>query len=216
MREVSGTRRSAKKRKKKKKCGCGGCLGKFILFAVIASLIGVVGVRLFNQYKIGDKIMQKQYPITYQSIVEKYAKEYKLEPSLVFAIIRTESKFDANAVSKNAAYGLMQLREETGLDCSKKLNIKNFKKEDLMNPEINIRMGCCYFRSLLNRYRNNTRNAIAAYNSGPGNVDKWLKDKTCIDADGNLVNIPFSETKDYVKKVSTAYYQYKKLYYTQD
>ena len=149
------------------------------------------------------------FPSTYSQIVEKNAEEYELDKSLIMAIIKAESNFKRDAVSKKGAKGLMQVLDETALWCAGEMGTE---KPDLLNAKCNIEVGTFYFAYLLERYDGNEKNAIAAYNAGHGNVDKWLSDKNYSYDGENLDEIPFEETEKYVKKVSI----YKKIYSYKD
>ncbi len=198
--------------KKKNTSGCGGCLGKILSFLIIFSLTIVVGYQIFRSSDFIERLLKTQYPVKYQDYVEEYAREFSLEKELVFAIIRTESKFDPYAVSKTGARGLMQIQTETAEDCATALKLSDFTPDDLFNPKVNIQLGCYYFSKLLSRYKGNVTLAVAAYNGGPGNVEKWLKDKEYTNEQGELVQIPFSETRNYVTRVTQAYEKYRTLY----
>ena len=124
------------------------------------------------------------------------------------AIIRAESGFDANAVSPKNAQGLMQLTEDTAVFCAQKLNDKEFTLEKIKDVDINIEFGTWYYaKYLLEKYNGDERIALAAYNAGHGNVDKW-------DIEGGLKieDIKFEETKKYVQRVELYYKVYKQLY----
>ncbi len=149
------------------------------------------------------------FPSTYIGIVEKNAEEYEVDKSLIMAIIKAESNFKRDAVSKKGAKGLMQVMDETALWCAKEMGTE---KTDLLNAKCNIEVGTFYFSYLLKKYNGNEKNAIAAYNAGHGNVDKWLSDKNYSSDGDNLDKIPFEETEKYVKKVSI----YKKIYSYKD
>lgn len=199
------------KRKQKGCAGCGVVLFKFTFLLVIVAGLAFFLVNLYYETDVSDKIKRTQYPIKYEYFVEKYSQEYNLDKYLVYGVIRTESRFDKFAVSSADAKGLMQLTDETGRDCAKKVGISRYDENALFDPEINIQLGCYYLSNLIKIY-NDKDVAIAAYNAGPGNVDKWLLDKAYTDGNGNLTEIPFSETKSYVKKVNEATAMYKSLY----
>lgn len=182
-----------------------------IIAAVYAAyrLYGMVDDRIAS---LGNEIMQRQYPVKYESVVEKYAAKYDLDKYLVYAVIRTESKFDQYAVSGSGAYGLMQLQTETASDCAEKLNMDPDLPDDLYDPDINIHIGTYYLSWLLERYDGNISVAVAAYNGGIGNVDEWLENNSYSDGSGGLDNIPFPETAGYVKGVNESYEKYCELY----
>jgi len=118
---------------------------------------------------------------TYRPFINKYAQQYQLDPNLVMAVIRTESCFDRKAVSRVGARGLMQLMPAT----AKALGVK-----DSFDAEQNIKGGTKYLRQMLDQFDQDQTLALAAYNAGPGAVDKY-----------NGVP-PYDETQDYVKKVA--------------
>ena len=110
-----------------------------------------------------------------ESLVRETAAEYGLNPPLVAAVIYTESKYNASAVSSAGAMGLMQIMPETGEWIAHKLDWP-FTDETLFDPRANARLGAWYLRFLLDRYDGRVQNAIAAYHAGQGSVDAWLED----------------------------------------
>lgn len=201
--------------RRKRRPGCIGGLLRFFLFLAVVVTAGILVSRGYFNSDMAEKIKKTQYPIKYEHFVEKYSEEYKLDKYLVFAVIRTESRFDKYAVSRADAKGLMQLTDETGEECAKKLGVSKYTPDALFDPEINIQLGCYYLRRLLDNY-DNVDTALAAYNGGPGNVDLWLKDKNYSDGFGGLTNIPFEETKKYVLRVRDAWGMYKNIYDKQE
>ncbi len=139
-------------------------------------------------------------PIKCIPIVYKSAQKYNMDPALIMAVIEIESKFDAKAVSKAGAIGLMQIMPKTGKSLSRELNIKKYNKNSLYNPEVNIKIGTYYLKKLLQEFNNNIDLTLAAYNAGIGNIKKWQKQKK---------EIPFEETRTFVKKVKSARIKYK-------
>lgn len=125
------------------------------------------------------------------------------------AIIKAESNFIEDAHSGKAS-GLMQLTDETAKWIADKLG-KDTEEVNLNNPRDNIQLGCYYIRYLINYYDGNVDVALAAYNGGMGNVDRWLGDKKYSDDGKTLKNIPFKETREYVKKVNNETLVYEKM-----
>jgi soluble lytic murein transglycosylase len=149
-----------------------------------------------------DWYVRLRYPLDYEDIVTGHAKNYDLDPALLAAVIYRESKFDAQARSPSGAIGLMQLLPDTAKGIALHTGGSQFKVADLWNPEINVRYGAFYLRRLLNKY-GNVRLALAAYNAGQANVDKWR-------AQGE--GIVFPETRQYVDEVLHARDVYARTY----
>lgn len=165
---------------------------------------------LIAKYKeIYNLLLKKMYSRKYSEYVEVYAKEYEVDPLLIYSIMKAESNFNEKAESNSGAKGLMQLMENTATELlEKELMIS---QEEIFEPKNNIMLGTKYYAYLYETY-NNTELALAAYNAGPGNVNKWIEEKI-IESDGsNIENIPFKETNMYVRKIINNYKIYKKLY----
>ena len=201
-------RRSGRRRRRK-----GGCFGRLIFLCIIFGLVGFLGYRACQGLGVHTRIMQSRYPIKYQEYVETYAAEFGVDPALVYGVIRTESRFDPYAVSNAKAKGLMQLQDDTAADCARALKIRDYSADQLLDPALNIRPGCYYLKKLIAAYDQNLETAIAAYNGGPGNVDKGLKEQNYSKEAGKLARIPFPETARYVESVMAAYRNYHMLYY---
>lgn len=148
------------------------------------------------------------FPIKYEEEILKYADEYNIDPHLIFSIINIESKFDKDAKSVKDARGLMQIREITGKWASDNIELLELAPEDYYDPDNNIKVGCWYLSRLQVQYGGNLTNMIAAYNAGIGNVNKWLEEGLDIENG----EIPFKETREYVKKVKNNMKIYNLLY----
>jgi soluble lytic murein transglycosylase len=138
------------------------------------------------------------YPLRYEQIVRGHARNYDLDPALLAAVIYQESKFKADAHSRSGAIGLMQLLPDTAEGIALHTGGTAFRVGDLYDPEINVRYGAWYLRHLLDKY-GDERTALAAYNAGQENVDRWR-----LAGEG----IQFAETRAYVKRVE----ELKKIY----
>ena len=149
------------------------------------------------------------YPLDYQETVIEYSDINKLEPEFVMAIIKVESNFVEDAHSGKAS-GLMQLTDETADWVAARVGM-DVEEINLMDPDDNIRLGCYYIRYLIDYYNGNVNVALAAYNGGMGNVNRWLEDSRYSDDGITLSRIPFEETRDYVKKVNRETKRYKKM-----
>lgn len=206
--------RQASYGKRRRKNGCSVFIFKFVFFVLLIGVIAFFVSKVNFNGDLTTKIKKTQYPVKYSHFVEKYSEEFNIDKYLVYAVIRTESRFDKYAVSSANAKGLMQLTDKTGQECADKLKLSNYSGNALFDPEINIRLGCYYLKKLLDTYDGRLNVALAAYNGGPGNVEKWLSDRNYSDTNGNLINIPFEETQNYVKRVIDARQMYAEIYET--
>jgi soluble lytic murein transglycosylase len=132
-----------------------------------------------------------RYPLHYQQIVNGHARHYGLDPALLAAVIYQESKFRADVRSKSGAIGLMQLLPATAEGIAVHTGGSRFRVSDLYDPEINVRYGAWYLRHLLDKYGDQEA-ALAAYNAGQDNVDRWRAANR---------GIAFAETRHYVDRV---------------
>lgn len=146
------------------------------------------------------------YPKKYEADVKKYARMYDIDEELIFSVIKAESDFDKSAISKKGAIGLMQVMEDTATWVCDRIGISDFSKGDLFLPDKNIEIGAYYLSYLLDLYDDNLECALAAYNAGPGNVDKWRG------SEQSLSEIPFPETKKYVNSTKRYIKIYELLY----
>ena len=131
------------------------------------------------------------YPLKYETIVRGHARNYRLDPALLAAVIDQESKFRSDVKSRSGAIGLMQLLPATAKGIAIHTGGTRFHVDDLYDPEINVRYGAWYLRHLLDKY-GDERTALAAYNAGQENVDTWRREGK---------GIAFAETRAYVARV---------------
>lgn len=187
-------------------------LRNFIIFLLIVFVIGgAIWFLSGNLGKANNMLKKKIYPIKYSEYVDKAADKYGLDRSLIYAVIRTESKFDPNCESHVGAVGLMQVMPET-FRWLQKLRGTSLSDEDLSDPAVNIDYGCYLLKYFLKRYKDE-RCAVAAYNAGFV-VTKWLKNSEYSSDGKTLKKIPYHETSEYVKKVEHAKDMYNKLYFS--
>ncbi len=163
----------------------------------------------YQTLKASAAFWQSLYPFPYLDIIVKWANKRQLNPLLVTGLIRQESRFMPKIKSGVGAIGLMQVMPETGAEMAKTVGLKQYK---LDNPEDNIQLGTAYLDYTHREYNNNSLLAVASYNAGPGNVSEWLAKYGLSDPDAFVEQIPFNETKDYVKKVFENYWNYLRLY----
>ncbi len=174
-----------------------------LTFCIIASIIigAIVVVKTF-------------YPLRYTDQVVGYAKKHHIDPYLALAVINTESRFNKNATSSQEAKGLMQITDATAKEVNDNTNsAEEINDDTLYDVDVNVELGCNYLQSLILKYNGNYYLAVIAYNAGMGNVDKWMEQGI---VDDNLnstdIDLPFSETEKYLKKVIHNYKAYKLIY----
>lgn len=179
-----------------------------IAILIISALIALCWV------SVDEAISKKTHPIEYSEYVEKYALESSVPEDLIYAVIKTESKFRSDAVSSKGAIGLMQLMPDTFVWLCEKADDTENDPNLLYNPEINIKYGAYYLDLLYSEF-GTWENAVAAYNAGPTNVRGWLQNPEYSE-NGFLTHIPFKETREYVGKVTEAREEYHSLYFDFD
>ncbi|NLC11961.1 MAG: lytic transglycosylase domain-containing protein [Firmicutes bacterium] len=152
-----------------------------------------------------DFISKRIYRIKYRDEIFYYAEANQLDPYLVAAVIQVESNFNPRARSPKGAVGLMQLMPSTARWAAEMMGLDDYSEELLLDPQYNIKIGCWYLNNLLQTFEGNRYAALAAYNGGRGEVMRWLQEGIW---DGSLKNyrdIPFPETREFVKKVEDYY-----------
>ena len=161
---------------------------------------------------VWNTVDRKKYPRDYREYIIKYSEKYNVPAEIIYAVIKVESNFDADAESVAGAVGLMQMIPSTfeWLTSDEHL-CENLSARHLRDPEVSIRYGTYYLFYLKQKF-GDWDTVLAAYNAGEGNVTKWLADSRYSDGDGKLKDIPFSETRRYVAKVNEAMDMYMKLY----
>jgi soluble lytic murein transglycosylase len=150
------------------------------------------------------------YPTLYGDIVAKHAKNAGLDLPLILGLIRQESAFNARARSSANARGLMQLLPGTARETAASAKMTRAQAENLYNPEINIRLGTAYFNSML-RQHGRVELALGAYNAGGSRIKRWVSEFGDDDMAGFVEQIPFAETRNYVKTVLGNAEHYRRL-----
>ncbi len=169
---------------------------------MLASL-GVAAGAFVYVYRSGpDWYTHARYPLRYDTIVRGHARHYRLDAALLAAVIYQESRFRADARSPSGAIGLMQLLPDTARGIAIRTGGTAFRTDDLYVPEINVRYGSWYLRHLLDRY-DDEPTALAAYNAGQNNVDRWRRQG---------VGIQFAETRAYVERIEKLKVVYRRTY----
>ena len=148
--------------------------------------------------------------INYQDQITETSENFNIDPLLTASIVKVESDFDNDAQSHQGAQGLMQLLDETARHSAEVIGM-DYYPEKLNDIDYNLNLGVGYYNYLI-KYYNNQKLALAAYNGGVGNVDKWIKDGVLDKNNPDISKIPFDETRQYVTKVEATYDVYKTFY----
>jgi len=160
--------------------------------AVIAGLAAGLALGAFG--KFDDVIQELTLPLRHEDVIRQQSREKDVDAALIAAVIYAESKFE-DRTSSAGARGLMQITPQAAADIERHSGGTTFELGDLADPEINIRYGTFLLRELLDRYSGDVVAALAAYNAGPTNAERWGGSELTIAA------IPFPETRAYVEDV---------------
>lgn len=182
-------------------------LGTLLAFGAVVVLGALVLRPLFTSavHKL------TQLPLTHADAIRTQAREKGLDPSLIAGVIYAESKFN-DSTSSAGALGMMQLLPSTAHFIAQRTGGTRFTTADLATPDINIAYGSWYLRYLLNRYGGDEVLALAAYNGGMGNVDRWVAEVGAQGRHLQVSDIPFPETRAYVQRVLDARQRYRRTY----
>jgi soluble lytic murein transglycosylase len=151
-------------------------------------------------------------PLRHEDIIRQQARDKGLDPALIAAVIYAESHFRDGQTSAAGAQGLMQITPATARMIARKSGGVAFTVRDLGTPQVNIAYGAWYLRYLMGRYAGNETFALAAYNGGEGNVDRWIAAAERRNEALTIAAIPFSETRTYVQRVRDAQREYRRSY----
>ncbi|HWC49327.1 MAG TPA: lytic transglycosylase domain-containing protein [Solirubrobacterales bacterium] len=171
----------------------------------VAVLAGLLLAFLIASGSFDHAIKELTLPLHHEDVIRQQAAEKNVDAALIAAVIYVESKFE-DQESSAGARGLMQITPEAAATIAKNSEATSFELKDLGDPEINIRYGTFLLHELLERYDGDEAAALAAYNAGPGNADKWGG------AGLSVADIPFPETRAYVEEVLQKRDEYRKKY----
>lgn len=179
-----------------------------VLLVVLAVVgLGYLAAKPFFKHALDEVTL----PLKHEDIIRQQAKKKQLDPALIAAVIYAESKF-RDSTSSAGARGLMQILPSTAKFIAKRSGGTAFVDKDLATPQVNISYGSYYLRYLIARYGGNEGLAVAAYNAGEANVDKWLTDASKTGTRLTVERIPFAETRAYVAKVKDMRKRYREKY----
>ncbi len=159
-----------------------------------------------------NEYWQSLFPIPFDEIILRWAQQRQINPMLVSALIRQESRFEPEIRSFAGALGLMQVMPATGQEVARQIGLQDYS---LANPEDNVNIGTFYLDFTHRKYNNNSMLAVASYNAGPNRVAQWVSRYGLQDADEFVEKIPYRETKGYVESVFENYWNYMRIYNTE-
>jgi soluble lytic murein transglycosylase len=176
----------------------------------VAALIGILLAMPLARKAVNELTL----PLSYADVIRQQATQKHLDPALIAAVIYAETKFDPRPSSAGAE-GLMQILPQTAEFLAHRSGATSFTTADLATPQVNIAYGSYYLRYLLDEYGNNKFLALAAYNGGEANVNHWLAEAKSGHHSFGISDIPFPETRAYVRKVLGAERDYRNTYHAQ-
>ncbi len=187
------TRRAARRRR------------RWLGFGVAAALLGLVVGILVASGAFDKAIQELTLPLRHEDIIRQQSQEKGVDAALIAAVIYSESKFE-DQESSAGARGLMQITPEAAKDIARHSGATTFHTSDLSDPEINIKYGTYLLAERIKLYGGNVVAALASYNAGPGNVEKWGGSNLTVQ------DIEFPETRAYVEEVLEKQREYRQKY----
>lgn len=182
-------------------------INKLKLISLLLILFVILGIIIVN---MGRLVVETIYPRQYDELVEENASAFDIDEALLYAVIKTESGFDKDAVSSVGAKGLTQITPDTFIWLQTKTG-EDYEEDALFEPEISVYYGAYFLNMLLDEF-DNIETALAAYHAGRGIVNEWLEDPE-LSLDGVVLEkIPYEDTAGYVKKVMKNIERYEKIY----
>jgi soluble lytic murein transglycosylase len=159
-----------------------------------------------------EKFWKLLFPMPYREDLVASARARDLDPYLVAGLIRQESEFNPEAISRKNAYGLTQVRPVTGKEYARQAGVAAFTNRILFQPAANLKIGAAIFRAMLNKNNGSLEQTLAAYNAGPARAAEWISWNTWREPAEFVEAIPFIETRDYVQAVLRNADIYRRLY----
>jgi soluble lytic murein transglycosylase len=184
---------------------------RLIIAALAIGLVGVAAIVIEGADPLEDAVREITLPLHHEDIIRQQAADKEIDPTLIAAVIYEESRF-RDQTSHAGARGLMQITPETAEFIARRSGGVLFEQADLATPQINIAYGAWYLRYLIRHYEGNDTLAIAAYNAGQTNVDRWVRRAGGPDRFDSARHIPFPETRAYVENVQDRRGQYRDKY----
>ena len=183
-----------------------------LIAVVLAAALGAfAAASVAGLGPLGETVREVTLPLRHEDIIRQQASDKGLDPALIAAVIFEESRF-RDQTSHAGARGLMQITPQTAAFIARDSGGTAFVQGDLATPQVNISYGAYYMRYLLRRYDGDVTLAVAAYNAGETNVNKWVERAGGRDSFDAEDDVPFKETRDYVRDVKQKREQYRDHY----
>lgn len=177
----------------------------------ILALLALIALMVIIALRLQHATPEVSLPLADAAVIREQAADKHLDPALIAAVIYAETKFDPRT-SSAGALGLMQILPATADFIARRSGGVRFTTSDLATPKINVAYGSWYLRYLLEHYEGDELLAVAAYNGGLANVDAWVASARAQGREFKLGDIPFPETKAYVRRVMVAQVEYRASY----
>jgi soluble lytic murein transglycosylase len=184
---------------------------RFLAAALSVAVVAAAVTMLTRSGALEDAVREITLPLHHEEIIREQAADKDLDPALIAAVIYEESRF-RDQTSRVGARGLMQITPDTAAFIAKRSGGYLFEQSDLSTPQINIAYGTWYLRYLIDHYEGNETLAVAAYNAGQTNVDRWVREAGGSERFDSARHIPFPETRAYVKNVEERRADYRERY----
>jgi soluble lytic murein transglycosylase len=186
-------------------------IGRRRAFGTLVALAVLALIAVLIASGVNHAVGKLGLPLSNTAVIRKQAAEKHLDPALIAAVIYAETKFEPRESSAGAE-GLMQILPETAYFIAHLSGGSAFTASDLATPSINVAYGSYYLRYLLDHYDGNEMLAVAAYNAGLANVDRWVAAAKAKGGELTVASIPFPETRAYVERVQNAQQEYRSTY----
>lgn len=174
--------------------------------------LGLLAALVLAAALLAPWVARRLYPIHYPDLVFRYAAQHGVSPYLAAAVIQVESRWRPDSTSRKGARGLMQVMPETARWAARQMGLGEVQPADLYDPDLNIRVGTWYLGYLLREFGGSVPLAVAAYNSGPQPVRRWVTEGVWSGDPAAVDRIPFPETRTYVARVLRSYERYLRIY----
>jgi soluble lytic murein transglycosylase len=180
----------------------------------VLALVGAAALVIQALPLVQKAVNDLSLPLSYTGTIRQQAAEKHLDPALIAGVIYAETKFQPRDSSAGAV-GPMQIMPQTASFLARRSGATTFRTSDLNTPQVNIAYGSYYLRYLLDEYHGNLTLALAAYNGGESNVDRWVAEARAQGQTLTVGDIPFPETRAYVGRVLHARQEYRHKYAAQ-